>query len=240
MKKEKILRKTKSLKNISLSLVIGFSLVAGITFAWNAVWHGTDWIDTGKVIPAKEIAENFEYLYNILPTSEKCTPGSVLSWGENQINCLKCEDGESIIWNNGEPTCGSSPCKIQVCFDSARCASLDNDGFWWDDDWSPTVSLTTLSTGASCSNLKEFKICFFNPISGKKCTSLNDSGFYWNDDWSPQVTIEGENPSSYLCENNKEFNICFYNQVVGKRCASFASGFSWDDDWSPKVTLECK
>jgi len=42
--------------------LLAVALVAGGTYAWNAVWHGTNWVEPGKVISAREIAENFEYL----------------------------------------------------------------------------------------------------------------------------------------------------------------------------------
>ena len=68
MKRTKILNKLiisikgLNIKNWTLSLILGLVLAGGITFAWNAVWHGTDWIDSGKIITAKELAEDLEYL----------------------------------------------------------------------------------------------------------------------------------------------------------------------------------
>lgn len=52
----------KSFRNLGLSLFVGLILSAGITFAWNAVWHGTDWIQNGTIINAQKTAENFECL----------------------------------------------------------------------------------------------------------------------------------------------------------------------------------
>ncbi len=43
--------------------VAGVVFASGLVYAWNAVWHGTDWIKSGAVIDGKKIAENFEYLY---------------------------------------------------------------------------------------------------------------------------------------------------------------------------------
>ena len=69
--------------------IIGALFVAGASFAWQAAWHGTDWIKTGAVIDAKKIAENFEFLYQRagkLPVS--CpNAGDVLSWDGNQWVC---------------------------------------------------------------------------------------------------------------------------------------------------------
>ena len=43
--------------------VAGLVFSAGLAFAWNAVWHGTNWIQSGQVIRAKEVGENMQYLY---------------------------------------------------------------------------------------------------------------------------------------------------------------------------------
>ncbi len=51
------------LKGFVSGFALSLMLVAGVVYAWNAVWHGTDWIQTGEIIKSKEIAENFEYLY---------------------------------------------------------------------------------------------------------------------------------------------------------------------------------
>jgi len=67
MKKKNILKNLtsqfKSLKGFVVGLMLGLALVAGSVFAWNAVWNGTNWIQTGEPILAREIAENFEYLH---------------------------------------------------------------------------------------------------------------------------------------------------------------------------------
>ena len=42
--------------------VAGLAFSAGLVFAWNAVWHGTDWIQSGAVVDAQKVGENFEYL----------------------------------------------------------------------------------------------------------------------------------------------------------------------------------
>jgi hypothetical protein len=49
-------------KSIFLGLIIGLTLAAVTTYAWNSVWNGTSWITSGGVIDAQKIAENFEYL----------------------------------------------------------------------------------------------------------------------------------------------------------------------------------
>ena len=79
-----------NVKAIALSLSLGLALAAGITFAWNAVWHGTDWIQSGKVINAKAIAESLEYLYqrSIPQNFPACSgPGQALQWDGTKIIC---------------------------------------------------------------------------------------------------------------------------------------------------------
>ncbi len=40
-----------------------FSVFAfAMVYAWGAVWHGTNWNQSGKVVTVKDIAENLEYL----------------------------------------------------------------------------------------------------------------------------------------------------------------------------------
>ncbi len=52
-------------KHTLFSLLL-LALFVSLTYAWDAVWHGTDWIYSGQIIESKRIAENFEYLYNEL------------------------------------------------------------------------------------------------------------------------------------------------------------------------------
>ena len=95
MKKLNIFKKVKILKNLSFSLIIGLTLAAGITFAWNAVWHGTDWVKRGNVIKSKELGETLEYLYmksRLLP--ENCNQvGDVLVWNGSGFSCESSERG---------------------------------------------------------------------------------------------------------------------------------------------------
>ena len=63
MKKLKIAKFTKEKVKVYLTAtLLAVALIAGGTYAWNAVWHGTNWIQAGKVIESEKVAENFEYL----------------------------------------------------------------------------------------------------------------------------------------------------------------------------------
>ncbi len=66
------------------------TLAAVSVFAWNATWHGTDWVQSGKIITAKDLAENFEYLYQNKvdkPPSDCFGTQAKLQWKNNQWEC---------------------------------------------------------------------------------------------------------------------------------------------------------
>ncbi len=63
------------IKDVSFGLLLALLLFISIAVyaqqdetlqKWQAIWHGTDWIGSGETIRAREIAENFEYLYKEL------------------------------------------------------------------------------------------------------------------------------------------------------------------------------
>lgn len=85
-------------KAIIFSLALGLTLAAGITFAWNAVWHGTGWIDSGEEISSQKVAENFEYLY---ARSPNCPKGDYLvSTGDG----WECDSGPTTTTPPTPPT----------------------------------------------------------------------------------------------------------------------------------------
>ncbi len=71
------MQKIKGFKNLSLSLIVGLVLASGLTFAWNAVWHGTDWVQSGKIITPKEIGENFAYLKQEIDGLKNATSNTI-------------------------------------------------------------------------------------------------------------------------------------------------------------------
>ena len=68
----KYIQKIKSFSKKTLLLILG--IIAGATFSVYAAgtWHGTDWIQTGEVISAQKIKDNFDYLYDLVNTSSNC------------------------------------------------------------------------------------------------------------------------------------------------------------------------
>ena len=74
-----------------------FIATAGVAFAtWQAHWWGTDWIQSGEIISARKVAENFEYLYNRIPN---CPVGKkIISDGNGGFTC----ENHTYSWDVGE------------------------------------------------------------------------------------------------------------------------------------------
>ena len=59
---------------LSIIFVIGFAYIVSqkvSASSWEPVWHGTDWIQPSNVIKSKEMAENLQYLYDMVGVSRK-------------------------------------------------------------------------------------------------------------------------------------------------------------------------
>ncbi len=78
------------------------SLFSAIVYAWGAVWHGTDWAQSGKVITPKEIAENFEYLYTRINTLEQEVSSAAST--TKQQPCLTVSSREMRVFHLSEFT----------------------------------------------------------------------------------------------------------------------------------------
>ena len=90
----KYIQKIKSFSKKTLLLILG--IIAGATFSVYAagVWHGTDWIQTGEVISAQKIKDNFDYLYGL--GSGAIPVGTILSvaYSTPDTNYLECNGAE--------------------------------------------------------------------------------------------------------------------------------------------------
>ncbi len=74
----------------SLTLLAGIFLVITLTYAWDAVWNGTNWIQPGQVITSRYLGENFEFLYqHSVPDGFPVCMGSdkALQWDGTKIIC---------------------------------------------------------------------------------------------------------------------------------------------------------
>jgi len=65
MKRLRLLKKNIIINPLkyTVAFLVGLVFASTAVYAWQAVWHGTDWIKSGEVIRAKEIGENMQYLY---------------------------------------------------------------------------------------------------------------------------------------------------------------------------------
>ena len=65
MKRLKLIKKNIIINPLkyTVAFLVGLVFASTAVYAWQAVWHGTDWIQSGQVIRAKEIGENMQYLY---------------------------------------------------------------------------------------------------------------------------------------------------------------------------------
>ena len=144
--KSSFVSKLKEVKFWVFSFFLGLALATGISFAWNAVWHGTNWIQSGKIITPREIAENMEYLKqqvdslqtqinnisNSTSTSitvQDLPSGSVVAgcgpsfnyWGLTQITCWG-----GAIFRGLYSTCPSGTTKVVMYY----YKTVQNSGFY--------------------------------------------------------------------------------------------------------------
>ncbi len=81
-------------KILTLSLMIGLALTAGITFA-TATWQNTDWISDGSAISTSKMKDNFDYLYERVSDSDtladiNCTTGQIAKYSGGAWECADC------------------------------------------------------------------------------------------------------------------------------------------------------
>ncbi len=93
---------TKKQSFVRPALLISFLLLSGLTFAQTANWHDTNWLQSGRIVTSKEIAENFEYLYQRVPdpNASPCSNGAILRYNAtaSKFECFSCSSGAGLIW----------------------------------------------------------------------------------------------------------------------------------------------
>lgn len=101
-----------NIKVLILSLLIGVTLAASITYAaWSTnTWHDPNsWISNGATISAQKIAENFAYLKARVGSTPTCTPVttlvSVCSYGASSSDCPSSHPVLLSAYNQGS-SCG--------------------------------------------------------------------------------------------------------------------------------------
>ncbi len=149
-------------KNIVVALTISFFIV-GVSFAWNAVWHGTNWTISNKVISPQNLSENFQYLYERVPdpqlsTNNNCSNGDILVYNKNtqKFNCLSC--------------IGSGATGLKFSSNGAQCAQANSMCRIW----------YRISSTAGWSNWVKTPWFYFNNgsswVQGPVASSPNGSG----------------------------------------------------------------
>ena len=96
----KLAGKIKFVNKWIVPIFVGLLFAGFITYAWNAVWHGTDWVQSGRIITPREIAENFEYLYQRagkLPAGGCQNAGEVLQWDGSKFVCATVSGGSGTV-----------------------------------------------------------------------------------------------------------------------------------------------
>ena len=130
----KTIEKIKGINKWLVSIFVGLLFAGFITFAWNAVWHGTDWVQSGRIITPREIAENFEYLYQRagkLPAGGCQNVGEVLQWDGAKFICATVSGGSGTVAcsNPSEQLLnGSSTYTVADCSAAGGTAVQTDDG----------------------------------------------------------------------------------------------------------------
>ena len=99
-----MLRNTCSIKKYGawiVSVPLGLLLAGGLTYAGNAVWHGTDWEQTNKIVTPKEIADNLEYLNQKIAGLEQNIGGSTTKNGLQAVDA-KFSRHKDYVFNFGK------------------------------------------------------------------------------------------------------------------------------------------
>ena len=97
-------------KNIILIVVamvlilLIYSLSYAVQNSWKPVWRGTDWIQSGRIISAKNIAENFEYLKREVDAlsvggAVECKNGQITmqTYDTKNVNCSRAKDPGPVV-----------------------------------------------------------------------------------------------------------------------------------------------
>ena len=187
--------KTKIIFVVVATFIIGINLAIGMqnNIPWKSIWHGTDWIASGRVISAKQIAENFEFLYKRMPD---------------------CPSGNILI-SNGDGTyrCGSMPAS-EIVFNEKQIKDALNAEIKADTggDIRPGSGIYTGSGELS-------RVCavLANQRSASSGSYVAHTTRYWyspNDNWTYLYknntwNVKPSNyPLEYSCRNTREDTVC--------------------------------
>ncbi len=188
------------------SLLIGLLLAAGITFAWNAVWNGTNWIQSGYVVTSKEIGENFEFLYrHSVPDGFPVCQGAdkALQWNGSQIVCGTitgaasagtCGSTSSLLTGGSSYTVADCQAAGGSTYDTTGvgdcicqfAASSCPSGWTKYNNWTETQSRTCTGGDAQCGGSCTTSGHVFADQAVESCTF--SSGYYTGEPWPNDCT----------------------------------------------------
>ncbi len=100
--------KQKKIKNVALLAVTIIFLLSGAVFSWSGVWNSLNWFQMGRVVTARELSENLQYLYERISKDSDCMGQAMLRYNKslNKLECFTCPTGQVVKWINGRADCG--------------------------------------------------------------------------------------------------------------------------------------
>ncbi len=202
--------------------IVGTLFIMGASFAWQATWHGTDWIKTGAVIDAQKIAENFEFLYQRIPQS--CPEvGDALVWNGKNWECGQLSSGVVNNYNScADPNTvlGNGTSKFTV----SDCKNAGGTAVWTDPQTGCVCKMPN-----TCQFLRNYatgdqaKYAGWIELVGRVCanTPLSDEGIYDSCTsptipWHRSESIPNTwTDSRYYCNYITGYNECQSDTCLG-------------------------
>ncbi len=164
-----------NIKNWVLSLTIGIVFAVSLSFAWNSVWHGTNWVQSGKIITSREIAENLEFLYQRagkLPAGGCQNSGEVLQRDGAQFICATVSGGSSSACSNTSTVLANGSGTTNTVGD---CLSAGGTAVDTTDGCLCKMSRTTLSCPSGWTRVSNWSETSNNVCSNYSSTNCSGS-----------------------------------------------------------------
>lgn len=196
-----------NIKNWVLSLTIGIVFAVSLSFAWNAVWHGTNWVQTGKIITSREIAENLEFLYQRagkLPAGGCQNSGEVLQWDGAQFICATVSGGSSSACSNTNTVLANGSGTSNTVDD---CLSAGGTAVDTTDGCLCKMSRTTLSCPSGWTRVSNW-----SETVGRNCGG---------GDWCSTSCYTGQHVFA-----NRQVETCYYNGSCANGDCAYCSSMT--------------
>ena len=124
-----VLRGACSIKKYStwiVSALLGLLLAGGLTYAGNAIWHGTDWVQTNKIVTPREIADNLEYLNQKIASLEQSTASSTTVNNMHVID-LKHSSTQDYVFDFGKAGTAWNMIRLENFYQLDKYISFGNE-----------------------------------------------------------------------------------------------------------------